>query len=70
MHDGLAQPAGQGRVPQFEEGRADLGDGVVELVDGLGDSLDDQVTLREARQQVPVLNTSWSSLLQLSRIGS
>ena len=50
VHDRLAQAAGQGGVPELEDGRADLGDGVVELVDGLGDPFDDQVPFGEARR--------------------
>ena len=42
--------AGQRGVPQLEDGRADLGDGVVELVDGFGDPLDDQVAFGQARR--------------------
>ena len=49
-HDCLTQPARQSRVPQLEDGRADLGDGVVEVVDGLGDPFDDQVPLGQARR--------------------
>ena len=50
VHDRLAQAARKGRVPELEDGRADLGDGVVEIVDGLGDPLNDQVAFGKTRR--------------------
>ena len=49
VDDGLAQAAGQRGIAQLEDGRTDLRNGVVELVDGLCDPLDDQVEFGQPR---------------------
>src|ERR1700722_18359954 len=45
MKDGLAQPTRKGGVPELEDGRADLGDGLIELVNSPRDPLDDLLAL-------------------------